>query len=257
MLPFDRRTGGYIVNQRITEEKYRVRYYELTRDWKASISSVIDYFNDVVTLQSVEVGDGVEAMRFSGFAWLLLRWEVDIYRLPDFMENLVVRTIPYSMNKFYAYRTFEAIDEAGKLLVHARSQWILADIHKRRPVRIGSRHYDVYGLSRDSNNELSFENLIEPERVDIRADLTVRRSDLDTNGHTNNVSYIRWIMQTIPNSYDESTLAKFCINYKHESMEGDLINIDSYFESSSASNNGYHRVSSSGQTLVIAKTTWR
>ena len=106
------------MNQRITEEKYRVRYYELTRDWKASISSVIDYFNDVVTLQSVEVGDGVEAMRFSGFAWLLLRWEVDIYRLPDFMENLVVRTIPYSMNKFYAYRTFDGVDYYVKLLLN-------------------------------------------------------------------------------------------------------------------------------------------
>ncbi len=56
----------------VTEEVYRVRYYELKNDWKASISSIMDYFNDVVTLQTVQIGHGVD-VNDREHAWLLLR----------------------------------------------------------------------------------------------------------------------------------------------------------------------------------------
>ena len=40
------------------------------------------------------------------YAWLLLRWDVKVNRYPDYLENVVVQTIPYSMDRFYAYRRF-------------------------------------------------------------------------------------------------------------------------------------------------------
>jgi len=90
----------------VTEEVYRVRYYELKNDWKASISSIMDYFNDVVTLQTVQIGHGVDVMSRGEYAWLLLRWEIRVDRYPDYMESVVVRTVPHSMDRYYAYRRF-------------------------------------------------------------------------------------------------------------------------------------------------------
>jgi len=244
------------LNPRVTEERYRVRYYELNGNWKASIASIMDYFNDVVTLQSVEVGHDVETMRFSGYAWLLLRWEIDIRRFPAFMEKLLVRTVPHSMNKFYAYRRFEVIDESGTLIVHGKSQWILIDAQKRRPVRIADKHYEVYGLSKDFNEPLEFEDLSELELPDLSNVLKVRQSDLDTNGHANNVSYVRWIMQTVPGDFESKELKKLCIQYKHESMKGEEVLVESGFEDRDGLKIGLHRVTSGGKKLAIACTKW-
>jgi medium-chain acyl-[acyl-carrier-protein] hydrolase len=244
------------LNPRVTEERYRVRYYELTSNWKASIASIMDYFNDVVTLQSVEVGHDVETMRFSGYAWLLLRWEIDIQRFPDFMEDLLVRTVPYSMNKFYAYRRFEVIDGSGAPIVHGKSQWILIDASRRRPVRIADKHYEVYGLSKDFNEPLEFEDLPEPETPDLSTVLKVRQSDLDTNGHANNVSYVRWIMQTVPEDFESMELKKLCIQYKHESMKGEEVLVESSFEDRDGLKVGLHMITSSGKKLAVAGTKW-
>jgi len=244
------------LNPRVTEERYRVRYYELTSNWKASIASIMDYFNDVVTLQSVEVGHDVETMRFSGYAWLLLRWEIDIQRFPAFMEDLLVRTVPHSMNKFYAYRRFEVIDGSGAPIVHGKSQWILIDASRRRPVRIADKHYEVYGLPKDFNEPLEFEDLPEPETPDLSTVLKVRQSDLDTNGHANNVSYVRWIMQTVPGDFERKELKKLCIQYKHESMKGEEVLVESSFEDREDSKIGLHRITSSGKKLAIAGTKW-
>jgi len=244
------------LNPRVTEERYRVRYYELTSNWKASVASIMDYFNDVVTLQSVEVGHDVETMRFSGYAWLLLRWEIDIQRSPAFMENLNVRTVPYSMNKFYAYRRFEVIDDSGALIVHGKSQWILIDASRRRPVRIADRHYEVYGLPKDFNEPLKFEDPPEPGKSDLSTVLKVRESDLDTNGHANNVSYVRWIMQTVPGDFESKELKKLCIQYKHESMKGEEVLVESGFEDLDGLKIGLHRITSSGKKLAIACTKW-
>lgn len=244
------------MREKITEEIYKVRYYELTKDWKASITTIMDYFNDVVTLQSVEIGDDVQAMRYSGFAWLLLRWEIDINRMPAFMESVKVRTIPYSMNKFYAYRRFEAIAESGEALVRAKTQWILLDVERRKPVRMKDRHYTAYGLSKEFDRPLQFEEIREFEAASNSSSFEVAKRDLDTNGHANNVSYVRWLLESVPEEIDDLELKKLSVRYLNEAKRNEKMHVECAFKVEGETTVGFHRVLSQEKTFVVASTEW-
>jgi len=249
--------GGRALKPVVTKEVYRVRYYELDCQWKASISSLMDYFNDVVTLQTVEMGHGVDVMSKGEYAWLLLRWDVKVNRYPDYLENVVVQTIPYSMDRFYAYRRFEIFDCSGNVIVDANSQWILIDQRKRRPIRIGDQFYELYGIDSDFHEPLSFPKVNENESSSEEITFIVRNSDLDTNGHSNNVAYVRWIMETVPSEFVKRFLKRLTIEYKRESRKGDVISIESVFENGAEFAEGKHKITSSGRVLSLARTEWK
>jgi medium-chain acyl-[acyl-carrier-protein] hydrolase len=249
--------GGRALKPVVTKEVYRVRYYELDCQWKASISSLMDYFNDVVTLQTVEMGHGVDVMSKGEYAWLLLRWDVKVNRYPDYLENVVVQTIPYSMDRFYAYRRFEIFDCSGNVIVDANSQWILIDQRKRRPIRIGDQFYELYGIDSDFHEPLSFPKVNENESSSEEITFIVRNSDLDTNGHSNNVAYVRWIMETVPSEFVKRFLKRLTIEYKRESRKGDVISVESVFENGAEFAEGKHKITSSGRVLSLARTEWK
>lgn len=240
----------------VTEEVYKVRYYELKNDWKASISAIMDYFNDIVTLQTVEIGHGVEVMSKCEYAWLLLRWDIAVSRYPDFMESVVVRTTPHSMDRFYAYRRFEIFDNSGQRIVEANSQWILIDQNRRRPVRIGEELYRRYGIDEGFHRPLSFPKISEFESKGEMTTLRVRKSDLDTNGHSNNVSYVKWLMEAIPEEFDGKTLRRLTIEYRHESRKEDEVLVDGVFQNKSSFVEGLHRISKREKLLTLARTEW-
>jgi medium-chain acyl-[acyl-carrier-protein] hydrolase len=240
----------------VTEEVYKVRYYELKNDWKASISAIMDYFNDIVTLQTVEIGHGVEVMSKGEYAWLLLRWDIAVSRYPDFMESVVVRTTPHSMDRFYAYRRFEIFDNSGQRIVEANSQWILIDQNRRRPVRIGEELYRRYGIDEGFHRPLSFPKISEFESKGEMTTLRVRKSDLDTNGHSNNVSYVKWLMEAIPEEFDGKTLRRLTIEYRHESRKEDEVLVDGVFRNKSSFVEGLHRISKREKLLTLARTEW-
>ncbi|HAY98412.1 MAG TPA: thioesterase [Mesotoga sp.] len=240
----------------VTEEVYKVRYYELKNDWKASISAIMDYFNDIVTLQTVEIGHGVEVMSKGEYAWLLLRWDIAVSRYPDFMESVVVRTTPHSMDRFYAYRRFEIFDNSGQRIVEANSQWILIDQNRRRPVRIGEELYRRYGIDEGFHRPLSFPKISEFESKGEMTTLRVRKSDLDTNGHSNNVSYVKWLMEAIPEEFDGKTLRRLTIEYRHESRKEDEVLVDGVFQNKSSFVEGLHRISKREKLLTLARTEW-
>ncbi|PNE20119.1 acyl-ACP thioesterase [Mesotoga sp. Brook.08.YT.4.2.5.1] len=240
----------------VTEEVYKVRYYELKNDWKASISAIMDYFNDIVTLQTVEIGHGVEVMSKGEYAWLLLRWDIAVSRYPDFMESVVVRTTPHSMDRFYAYRRFEIFDNSGLRIVEANSQWILIDQNRRRPVRIGEELYRRYGIDEGFHRPLSFPKISVFESKGEMTTLRVRKSDLDTNGHSNNVSYVKWLMEAIPEEFDGKTLRRLTIEYRHESRKEDEVLVDGVFQNKSSFVEGLHRISKREKLLTLARTEW-
>ena len=59
--------------------------------------------------------------------------------------------------------------------------------------------------------------------------VTVTRRDTDTNNHANNVKYLEWVMDDIPDEiYVDMRLKDIRIVYRKECMRGDMINVKTY-----------------------------
>ncbi|KAK6157626.1 hypothetical protein DH2020_011874 [Rehmannia glutinosa] len=71
-----------------------------------------------------------------------------------------------------------------------------------------------------------------PEKIDkldnnaryVNSDLKPKRSDLDMNHHVNNVKYVRWMLETIPDEFLENhQLSDIILEYRRECGSSDVV----------------------------------
>ncbi len=117
----------------------------------------MNYFEDASLEQSEKLGVGLQYLKENEQAWVLYKWNVTIDRYPEFGEKIIVRTIPLSYRKFYAYRRFQIIDKTGKVIVTGDSIWFLIDINKRRPIKVTEDMQNAYGLSETKEEPFKIE----------------------------------------------------------------------------------------------------
>ena len=84
----------------------RIRYSEVGTDRKLTMESLLDYYQDVATFQTEDLGIGIGYMMERGLAWILSSWQVVINRYPSVGERVRTSTIPYEWKSFLGYRNF-------------------------------------------------------------------------------------------------------------------------------------------------------
>ena len=110
-------------------------------------------------------------------------------------------------------------------MVIATTSWLIIDLNTRRLVR----NSDL-ALTDTAENaiETPAEKVVLP--VDIEPELVrkhpVTWSEIDTNGHVNNVKYVVWAIDAVkPEDIRERPLKELLINYDAEVMPGDVVKI--------------------------------
>jgi len=197
------------------EQEYRIHYYEVDYKKRALVTSLMNYFDDVATCQSENLGVGIDFLQKRNLAWMLYKWDINIYKYPVFGEKVKVRTAPHSFYKFYAYRWFEILSLKGEKLVSANSQWLFVNTAKKHPMKIPREMYEIYKVG--SDNSLEIEDIAPPASVDTEKIFNVRYSDIDTNMHVNNVKYAAWAIEAIPlDIILKYTLKNLKVIYKKE-----------------------------------------
>jgi fatty acyl-ACP thioesterase A len=183
--------------------------------------------------------------------------------------------------KIGAQRDWEVRDTgSGEVLGRATSTWVMINMHTRRlskmpdPVR---RRCGWYQLSPPRNaipaeyTRAKIPDLELPPQL-VGPQQVARRSDMDMNGHINNVTYLAWALETIPPDVAHGChLYQLEVDYKAECHAGDLVDslaADAQLPPQFASNGAgpgaltyvhmLRRCEGEACTeLVRARTTWR
>lgn len=208
------------------EKEYEIHYYEIDYKEKALITSIVDFLGDVATKQSEELGVGIEFLKEKNLAWVLYKWDIDMYKYPSYGEKIRVKTCAYSMRKFYAYRKFEILSLEGETLGKAESVWFLINVQKRRPVRVPEELYKFYGVDLNDDSMLEIEDIEKLQNISFEKTFNVRYSDIDTNRHVNNAKYIAWAIETVPlDIVLNYTLLNVKVTYEKETTYGEMIKV--------------------------------
>ncbi|WP_027626095.1 acyl-[acyl-carrier-protein] thioesterase [Clostridium lundense] len=245
----------------VTEKEYEIHYYEVDYKRRVLITNIINYFCDVATKQSEDRNVGLDYMRENNIAWVLYKWHIDVHRYPLHGEKVIVTTRPHSFRKFYGYRKFQIIDEKGEIIVEANSIWFLIDIKKRRPKRINDYILEAYKVSKDNDERgiLEIPDIACVESIDNEKTFNVRYSDIDTNGHVNNVKYVSWAIETVPLEIIKNyALKSITINYEKETKYGEIINAFVQIIKEDKKIICIHKITDKeGNELTIAQSIWK
>lgn len=209
----------------VGEKDYIVNYYEVDTKRRATVATIINYFQDIATVHSEQLGLSIDRYNELKVTFVLQKWEICFHRLPVLYEKVHLKTYPVGFKLFYAYRLFELYDSSGEIVADAASTWFLIDIEKRRPLRIPPDFYSIFQVSKDPlregyNNWDLKKELFPQKSVEFR----VRHSDLDTNNHVNNVRYVEWALEAIPeNIWQQKTIKELRVIYEQEISYGEWI----------------------------------
>ena len=182
----------------ITEKEYEVHYYETNYRLECKMSSIINYFCDIGTKQSEELGVGIDYLTERKLAWVFYKYNIKVKRYPKYGEKIKVVTMAKSFKKFYASRAYEIYDENNEKIVDGEGIFLLINIEKRRAVRIPDDQYMAYGVDIENCQDIKITKLEKLTEEMHQNRFKVRNGDIDSNMHVNNVRYVEWAIESLP-----------------------------------------------------------
>ncbi|MDR1858090.1 MAG: acyl-ACP thioesterase [Treponema sp.] len=219
-------------------ESCAVRFAAIDKSDSMTLSAALNFFQEAAISHAENLGVGREAMARANQVWLLSRMSVQVDRRPRYGETVTVRTWPRGGEKLFALRDFDIRDSSDSPAVRARSCWIIIDMEKRRPLRPQAV---MDSLPRNDGLDSLPAAVGLEERPSLQKSHERRAlyTDVDYNGHVNNVSYIRWMEDAIdPALLEQAGQMRLDINYLNEVLPGEAAGIWSARIGEAARNGG-------------------
>lgn len=236
------------------EKSFQKEFYLRTSDFDRRMdlqpAAVLDFFQDVAGEHARALGIGREEMAGRELAWVIVKARYRILRMPKQFDRVRVSTWPLPPRRSIFQREYRMDDAAGNPLVLGSSEWVVIHTARRRLVPVG----DVYPLDEflDVRNfEDGFSRLHDFDGG-TPSSVMPQFSDLDTNGHVNNIKYANYIMNALSPTAAER-ITDFEIEYHREVMANTPLHLFTLREEGAALVKG---VGEDGQRMFTAKITF-
>lgn len=202
-------------------EQRIVSCYEADANHNLRPTAMLDLMQEAAGRDAATLGFGYDDMISGNTAWVLSRIRVVFHKNPKWRDTINLKTWHKGANRIFYLRDFLLEDQQGNRLVSATTSWLIIDLSSRRMVR------NTYLAENFDNSEMGFAIDEPADKVILPKDMEpelvhthkVVWSDIDTNGHVNNVKYAVWAMDAV--DYEvarERELKEMLINYDSEVM---------------------------------------
>lgn len=198
----------------------RVRYSETDAAGNLTLEAILDYFQDVSTFHSEELGIGIDYLEEHHLAWVLTSWQIVVERYPKYCEHIKVATFPYDFKGFMGNRNFFIEDASGKKAAYANSVWTLMNLEKGRPERPTEDMKERYVIEPKLDMEYAPRKIELPKDFIRKDSIEIKEYHLDTNHHVNNGQYLRMALEYIEKEF---TVRQMRAEYKKSARMGDVI----------------------------------
>lgn len=197
-----------------------VRTYESGADGLMKPETVLHWFQEIAEAHASSLGFGYDFVRSRGLAWVEVRLDAAVSRLPRWKETVTLRTWTAQETPLLARRNMEIRDAEGNCIVTASCLWAVIDVRRRRPVPL-NRYIDAFPDTPCAETAPSVVMDTAGLPPAIR-EWTAERRDTDFNRHINNAAYLVWALESLPESWLENhELAGIHLHFKKESHAGE------------------------------------
>ena len=240
---------------------YAIRSYEVDVCGRLSISALCNFMQDAAGKHADMLGVSVAQLQKQHKTWMLSRLVLQMEAYPGWQETFRVTTWPSGRRRLFALRNFLFHDDHNRLLGSAATAWLGIDTLTRRPLKVDPfvKKLNPHAPKTRTGFELNlFEKIPRFSDHEHEMRFRIRYQDLDTNLHVNNVSFIEWVIESIPaEELQRSMLTGLEINYMAEAFHGDFV-ISKSRPLDGQPGTFLHSIikEDSGQELIRARTTW-
>ena len=182
----------------ITNYEYAVTYADLGLDQCLTHQGLARMLQEAAIVASDDCGYGLKDIPEKKVCWVLSAWRLQLLSRPFWRSALTVRTWPRGMHGFQSSREF-LVYHGGELCARASAVWLLMNAATGRIARITEEVRSAYDLLEESVFDTPLPT--KGKSLDSARETytgTVGRRDIDTNGHMNNVHYLDYAAEALP-----------------------------------------------------------
>ena len=171
--------------------------------------------------------DNLRIKKTNNAAWVMTKTKLKFSGNAGWLDTIKARGYTTKNTPIRSYTESVFYTQNKKLLFFAKQEYAAIDLTTRRPRKISTIDYPTDMEYEKSINEMPFLRLsYEFNEKDFVYNQKVYYSDIDFSNHTNNVMYVRYLLNTLTSKFfNEHQVDEFEIHYIHESGEGDVLSI--------------------------------
>lgn len=200
-----------------------IAYSDIGPDQRLSQSGMLRILQEAASIASDDVGYGLKDIPRTGVHWILTAWRLELKRRPVWRTPLRVETWPRMTEGFACDRNFLAYEDGGQV-AEAASRWILVSAKTGKPVRITDAERTAYrrhASDRDVFNGAPLpHNGSTPPGAAVTFETTAGRRDIDTNNHVNNLHYLDYAIEALPEEIYQNLPATVEIVFRRQILLG-------------------------------------
>jgi len=183
-------------------KRFPLASYDVDFESKATLQALMRFMDDIAWEHARELGLGFGELAHQDLAWVIARLKIEIDEYPRWGDTI-------------------------RELARAATASVLINQISRRPHRADN----MFNRILDPQERAFDENLKKLPSADngkMRCTVEVRYSDLDLNGHVNNVKYMEWLLDSYPLAFHrENRLVAVEVNFISEALYGDTVVVHS------------------------------
>lgn len=196
-------------------------------DEKMSIADAMSMFQFAVSVHTDAMGVGYyDVLNGHRAKWVIAKARFEINRFPRNGETVNVITWPLKPGIMRFGRCFEIKDKDNISCINAYTDWCIIDKNNSEVLKTSTlgKLFPEYRTERTVGKYSNFS--LKLTEKDFCFKRTMRLSDLDLNGHVNNISYIRMALDCFSSEEMKNTSVKsFEMCYRRQCFEGETLSL--------------------------------
>lgn len=189
---------------------------------RLSVPGLFRIFQDAAIADAEHIGYGADKTMGQGLLWVFSRVYVRIHHLPKYLSQAKFTTVPGGKKAFLFTRFGKLEDEKGKLAAEFSSVWALIHEDTRRL----EMRPTLESVDQTDGSEAPLPGKVVARPCSLKARRKIEYSDVDLNGHMNNVRYIELLMNLHPvEFYRDHQFTELLIQYESEIKPGEVVEV--------------------------------
>ncbi|XP_072969981.1 oleoyl-acyl carrier protein thioesterase, chloroplastic-like [Typha angustifolia] len=235
------RLGSLVEDGLSYKESFIVRCYEVGINKTATVETIANLLQEVGCNHAQSVGfstDGfatTPTMRKLRLIWVTSRMHIEIYKYPAWGDVVEIETWCQGEGRIGTRRDWIIKDLAtSEVIGRATSKWVMMNQDTRKLQRVSDEVREEYlvfcprtlrlAFPEENNGSLKKIPKLENPAQYSRLGLGPRRADFDMNQHVNNVTYIGWVLESMPQDIiDTHELQTITLDYRRECQHDDMV----------------------------------
>ena len=202
-------------------ERMKLRSKDVDMFRRLRTSELFKLLQEASIRHTEELGMGHEKTLDRGILWVLLMQRAEITRMPEYDEEIVLKSWPGKTMHLLFPRYYSMETDAGEPLLKASAIWSLVDAETRKVVFPERCGVEIEGIV--TGEEIAQPGAIRKRDCDREKAFEVPYSFVDLNGHMNNTKYFDLSEDCVGAAEKGKRLCEIGTEYMNEACLGETL----------------------------------